>query len=267
MIASMIAIGLLFVRMLCDYFKSRRLLEAEIVILRHQLNLLQRRAPRRPHLRWVDRALFIWLYRRCPGVLRAITIVRPETVVRWHRMGFAAYWRWKSRSPGGRPRIAQQVRDLIRRMSLENPLWGATKIHGELLKLGIEVAQSTVSIYMVPRSDRPLQTWKTFLSNHVEGIASIDLFVVPTIATRQERAGRDGADRAGRYVHNEAAGASARPNDGWPRASCRRLRSCRLPICNRIWLLCEPRSSETRVRRGLESRLSKHALGEPRSLP
>src|SRR5215469_2315687 len=178
----MIAIGLLFVRMLCDYFKSRPQLEAEIVILRHQLNLLQRRAPRRPHLRWIDRALFIWLYRRCPRVLRAITIVRPETVLRWHRMGFAAYWRWKSRSPGGRPRIAQEVRDLIRRMSLENPLWGATKIHGELLKLGIEVAQSTVSIYMVPRSDRPLQTWKTFLSNHTEGIASIDLFVVPTIA-------------------------------------------------------------------------------------
>src|SRR5437588_10790488 len=102
----MIAIGFLFVRMLCDYFKSRPQLEAEIVILRHQLNLLQRRAPRRPHLRWVDRALFIWLYRRCPRVLRAITIVRPETVLRWHRMGFAAYWRWKSRSAGGRPRIA-----------------------------------------------------------------------------------------------------------------------------------------------------------------
>jgi hypothetical protein len=178
----MIAIGLLFVRMLCDYFKSRPQLEAEIVILRHQLNLLQRRAPRRPHLRWVDRALFIWLYRRCPRVLRAITIVRPETVLRWHRMGFAAYWRWKSRSPGGRPRIAQEVRDLIRRMSLENPLWGATKIHGELLKVGIEVAQSIVSIYMVPRSDRPMQTWKIFLSNHTEGVASIDLFVVPTIA-------------------------------------------------------------------------------------
>src|SRR6266436_2495166 len=168
----MIAIGLLLVRMLCDYFKSRPQLESEIVILRHQFNLLQRRAPRRPHLRWVDRALFIWLYRRCPRVLRAITIVRPETVLRWHRMGFAAYWRWKSRSPGGRPRIAQEVRDLIRRMSLENPLWGATKIHGELLKLGIEIAQSTVSIYMVPRSDRPLQTWRTFLSNHMEGIAS-----------------------------------------------------------------------------------------------
>ena len=120
----MIAIGILFVRMLCDYLKPRPQLEAEIVILRHQLNLLQRRAPRQLHLRWVDRALFIWLYRRCPRVLRAITIVRPETVLRWHRMGFAAYWRWKSRSAGGRPRIAQEVRDLIRRMSLENPLWG-----------------------------------------------------------------------------------------------------------------------------------------------
>jgi len=181
----MIAIGLLFVRMLCDYFKSRPQLEAEIVILRHQLNLLQRRAPRRPHLRWVDRAPFIWLYRRCPRVLRAITIVRPETILRWHRMGFAAYWRWKSRSSGGRPRIAREVRDLIRRMSFENSLWGATKIHGELLKLGIVVAQSTVSVYMVPRRDRPLQTWKTFLRNHMEGIASIDLFVVPTIAFQQ----------------------------------------------------------------------------------
>jgi len=150
------------------------------------LNILQQHVPRRqPHLRWVDRALFIWLYRCCPGILNAITIVRPETVVRWHRKGFTAYWRWKSRSPGGRPRIAKEARDLIRRMSLENPLWGATKIHGELLKLGIRVSQSTVSIYMVPRRGRPLQSWKTFLHNHAEGIASVDLFVVPTIAFQQ----------------------------------------------------------------------------------
>jgi transposase InsO family protein len=181
----MIAIGLPFIRMLCDCFKSRWQLEAEVVVLRHQLNVLQRRAPRRPHVRWIDRALFIWLYRRCPRILGAITIVRPETILRWHRMGFAAYWRWKSRSTGGRPRIAKEVRELIRRMSLENPLWGATKIHGELLKLGIQVAQSTVSIYMVPRRDRPLQTWKTFLCNHMDGIAAIDLFVVPTIAFQQ----------------------------------------------------------------------------------
>jgi Integrase core domain len=181
----MIAIGLLFLRMLCDYFKPRQQLEAEILVLRHQLNVLQQRVPPRPRLRWLDRALFIWLYRRCPCILNAVTIVRPETVLRWHRRGFAAYWRWKSRSPGGRPRIAKEVRELIRRMSLENPVWGATKIHGELLKLGIAVAQSTVSIYMVPRSARPLQTWKTFVRNHMEGIASIDLFVVPTITFQQ----------------------------------------------------------------------------------
>ena len=121
----MIAIGLLLVRMLCDCFKSQRRLEAEILVLRHQLNILRQRAPHRSHLRWADRALFIWLYRRCPRILDAITIVRPETVVRWHRMGFAAYWRWKSRALGGRPRISKEVRDLIRRMSFENPLWGA----------------------------------------------------------------------------------------------------------------------------------------------
>src|SRR5437016_3503917 len=171
----MIAIGLLFVRMLCDCFKSRRRLEAENLVLRHQLNVLQR-APHRLHLRWADRALFIWLYRRCPRILDAITIVRAETVLRWDRLGFAAYWRWKSHSAGGRPRISKEVRDLIRRMSFENPLWGAPKIHGELLKLGIDVAQSTVSIYMVPRQDRPLQTWKTFLRNHAQGIASISLW-------------------------------------------------------------------------------------------
>ncbi len=134
----MIAIGILFVRMLCVYFKSRRRLEAEILVLRHQLSVLQQRMPHRVHLRWVDRAVFIWLYRRYPGILDAITIVRPDTVVRWHRKGIRAYWRWKSRSLGGRPRIGKEVRDLIRRMSLENRLWGATKIHGELLKLGIE---------------------------------------------------------------------------------------------------------------------------------
>jgi hypothetical protein len=181
----MIAIGLLFVRMLCDCFRSRRRLEAENLVLRHQLNVLQQRAPHRLHLRWADRALFVWLYRCCPRILDAITIVKPETVVRWHQMGFAAYWRWKSRASGGRPRISKEVRDLIRKMSFENPLWGAPKIHGELLKLGIDVAQSTVSIYMVPRQGRPLQTWKTFLRNHAEGIASVDLFVVPTIAFEQ----------------------------------------------------------------------------------
>src|SRR3989440_11711998 len=136
----MIAIGLLFVRMLCDCFKSRRRLEAENLVLRHQLNILRQRAPNRLHVRWTDRALFIWLYRRCPRILDAITIVRPETVVRWHRIGFAAYWRWKSPPPGGRPRIGKEIRAPIRRMSFENPPWGAPKSQGELLKTGIERA-------------------------------------------------------------------------------------------------------------------------------
>jgi hypothetical protein len=96
----MLLTGMLFVGLLRDWFKSRRRLQAEILILRHQLNILQRRAPRRPYLSWADRALFVWFYRRCPHIVRAITLVRPETVVRWHRKGFAAYWRWKSRSSG-----------------------------------------------------------------------------------------------------------------------------------------------------------------------
>src|SRR6266851_121416 len=123
----------------------------------HETGSCAAKPRRRMHLRWIDRALFVWLYRRYPRILDALSIIEPETVVRWHRKGFTGYWRWKSRSPGGRPRIAREVRDLIRRMSFENSLWGATKIHGELLKLGIAVAQSTVSIYMVPRRDRPLQ--------------------------------------------------------------------------------------------------------------
>jgi transposase InsO family protein len=153
----------------------RQRLEAEILILRHQLNILRQLAPRRMHLHWADRVLFIWLYRRFPRILDAVTIIRPETVVRWR----------KSRPRGGRPRIGKEVRDLIRRMSIENPLWGAPRIHGELLKLGIDVAQSTVSFYMVPRLGRPLQSWKSFLRNHRKETASIDLFVVPAIAFRR----------------------------------------------------------------------------------
>src|SRR6476661_6879683 len=95
-----------------------------------------------------DRALFVWLYRRFPDIGNATAIVRPETIIRWHRMGFRAWWRWKSHNPGGRPGIDQELRDLVRRMCKENPLWGAPRIHGELIKLGFDVAQSTVSKYM-----------------------------------------------------------------------------------------------------------------------
>ena len=110
-----------------------------------------------------------------------MVIVRPETVLRWHRAGFRAFWRWKSRSRGGRPRIDPDLRDLIRRMSWENFLWGAPRIHGELLKLGYQVSQSTVAKYMVRRQGPPSQGWRTFLRSHAREIAAIDLFVVPTI--------------------------------------------------------------------------------------
>ena len=121
------------------------------------------------------------LYRWFPSVLKAVTIVRPETLVRWHRAGFRRYWRWKSRSLGGRPLIEAELRALIGRMSLDNPLWGAPRIHGELLKLGFEVAQSTVAKYMIKRVGPPSQGWLTFLHNHAPNIAAMDLFVVPTI--------------------------------------------------------------------------------------
>ena len=118
-------------------------------------------------------------------MLSAVVIVRPDTVVKWHRKAFCFYWRWKSRARGGRPRVPKELRRLIREMSFDNPLWGAPRIHGELLKLGIGVAQSTVAKYMVLRSRRPpSQSWKTFLRNHAPDVAAIDLFVAPTIGFR-----------------------------------------------------------------------------------
>jgi transposase InsO family protein len=115
-----------------------------------------------------------------PSLLDAVQVVRPETVLRWHHAGFKMFWRWKSRR-AGRPRIDRGLRDLIRRMSRENPLWGASRIHGELLMLGFEVAQSTVSKYMVRRGNPPSQPWKAFLRNHAEAISAIDMCVVPTL--------------------------------------------------------------------------------------
>src|ERR1700732_1948103 len=163
-------------------FTRRARLEAENLLLRQQLVVLRRKSPTRVRLWNIDRLLLVWLYRLYPSLLDAIVIVQPETVLRWHRGGFRAYWRWKSRHVGGRPRIDSEMRALIRRMSRENPLWGAPRIHGELLMLGIEVAQSTVARYMTRRQGPPSQGWKTFLRNHAAGIASIDLFVVRTIS-------------------------------------------------------------------------------------
>ena len=121
--------------------RSRARLEAENVVLRQQLIVLGRKSPSRLWLRSIDRLIFVWMHRLFPSILNAITVVKPETVIGWHRRGFRAYWRWKSRRRGGRPRINREIRDLIRRMNKENPLWGAPRIHSELLMLGIEVAE------------------------------------------------------------------------------------------------------------------------------
>ena len=159
----------------------RAVREAEILVLRQQLLVLSRRSPR-PRLRNIDRLMLAWLCRLFPSLLDALVIVKPETVLRWHRRGFRAYWRWKSWRRGGRPRIDGELRVLIRRMSKENPTWGAPRIHGELLMLGIDVSESTVGRYMI-RIGRPRsQGWKTFLRNQADGIASLDLFVVRTIS-------------------------------------------------------------------------------------
>ena len=177
----MVALLCFVLAVLASPLKSKSRLEAENVALRQQLIVLRRKVQGRVRLTNNDRWFFIQLYRWFPSILHAITIIRPETLVRWHRAGFRCYWRWKSRSRGGRPKIETDLRALIRRMSMENPLWGAPRIHGELLKLGFEVAQSSVAKYMVKRRAPPSQGWRTFLRNHAPDIAAMDLFIAPTI--------------------------------------------------------------------------------------
>jgi hypothetical protein len=177
----MVAILHLLGTFVASLFKSRRRLEVENLFLRHQLNITMRRAPHHLRLRGSDRALLVWMTWLWPNLLSLAHVVQPETILRWHRAGFRAYWRWKSRGRPGRPRVSHELRELIRRMSKENPLWGAPRIHGELLKLGYEIAESTVSKYMTRRQGPPSQTWRTFLHNHANAIAAIDLCVVPTL--------------------------------------------------------------------------------------
>ena len=143
--------------------------------------VLRRQLRGQVHLTNLDRLFFVQLYRWCPSILRVLAIVQPETVVRWHRAGFRCYWRWKSRPRGGRPQISGELRALIRRMSVENVLWGAPRIQGELLKLGYTVAQSTVARYMAKKAGPSGPSWSAFLRNHAPQIAAMDLFVVPTI--------------------------------------------------------------------------------------
>jgi transposase InsO family protein len=167
-----------------DLLRSRAAIEAEIWTLRQQINVLRRVAPKKPSFNTIDRLIFVGLYRLFPRVCDALAIVKPDTIVRWHRAGFRSYWRWKSRRRGGRPIVPPEILRLIREMSLANPLWGAPRIHGELLKLGFDIGQTSVAKYMVRRRGPPSQGWKTFLHNHADGIAAMDLFVVPTISFR-----------------------------------------------------------------------------------
>src|SRR5664279_1384959 len=178
----MLALCCFVLAVLVSPFKSKSRLEAENAVLRHQLIVLRRKVHGRVRLTNNDRWFLIQLYRWFPSILQVVTIVRPETLVRWHLAGFRCYWRWKSRFQGGRPQIEADLRALIRQMSMENSLWGAPRIHGELLKLGFDVAQSSVAKYMVKQHRPPSQGWRTFLRNHAPDIAAMDLFVVPTIS-------------------------------------------------------------------------------------
>jgi putative transposase len=164
-----------------DCLRRRASLQIEVLALRHQLNVL-RRSAKRPKLSASDRFFWAFLAATWRSWRSALIIVKPETVIGWHRKGFCLYWKWKSRhGRRGRPRVAVETRQLIRRMSRENPLWGAPRIHGELLKLGIDIGETSVSKYMVRERKPPSQTWRTFLQNHIKSIVSVDFFTVPTV--------------------------------------------------------------------------------------
>jgi putative transposase len=162
--------------------KTHAALQVENVALRHQIGVLQRSAKKRPKLHTADRLLWVWLSRVWTDWSSALIIVKPETVVAWHRKAFCFFWTWKiRRGKPGRPSVPREVRDLIRRMSKENPGWGAPRIHGELLKLGINIGETSVTKYLLRHRKPPSQTWRTFLDNHVNSLVSVDFFNVPTI--------------------------------------------------------------------------------------
>jgi putative transposase len=163
------------------FFKSRIQLQLEIVYLRKQLEILARSSTK-PRFRPSDRFFFSFLTNVFSSWKTTLLIIKPGTVIRWHQQGFRLYWRWKSRSALGRPAIPQAQINLIRQMAADNPRWGAPRIHGELLKLGFDISESTVLRYMPRKPSRTTrQRWKTFLKNHSSEIISLDFFVVPTI--------------------------------------------------------------------------------------
>lgn len=164
--------------------RTRATLQLEVLALRHQLQVLERARSRRVPLTRADRLLWVWLSRIWQGWRAANVIVKPETVLAWHRRGFHRSWRWKSRKRLGRPGVPPNVRALIRTMSEANPLWGAPRLHGELLTLGIDVNQATVAMYLAQWRRPPSQTWRTLLANNVEQLTAADFFVVPTATYR-----------------------------------------------------------------------------------
>lgn len=181
----MLALVVAVVATLRSATRSRLQLTAEILALRHQLAVLRQQAPKRLRLRRLDRFVWVVLSHLWSGWRDAVQIVTPDTVVGWHRQGFALYWRWRSRSRHpGRPRLCPEIRALIRRMQQANPLWGAPRIHAELRKLGIEIAQATVAQYVRRPTKPPSQHWRTFLRNHASQLASMDFFTVPTATFR-----------------------------------------------------------------------------------
>jgi putative transposase len=170
-----------FYQLIRSLFVLRLVLVTENLALRQQLMVLQR-STNRPRLRNRDRLFWVALSHLWRDWRSILVIVKPETVIKWHRQGFKCYWRWKSRSGrGGRPKINEEVRVLIRRMSHENPTWGVPRIHAELHLLGYDVAESTVAKYRVRIRKPPSQTWKSFLRNHASQIVAIDFFTVPTV--------------------------------------------------------------------------------------
>ena len=177
----MLSVLLLFLSTLFSVFRSRAALQVEILALRHQIGVL-RRSSKRPNLTVADRVFWAWLSGVWTDWRSALVIVKPQTVIAWHRKGFRLFWTWKVRRGRiGRPTVSREVRDWIRTMSRENPLWGAPRIHGELLKLGIDVGETSVGKYMIRHRKPPTQTWRTFLDNHIRQLVSVDFFTVPTI--------------------------------------------------------------------------------------
>ena len=171
-------------RSLLSAFKTRRSLALENLALRQQLAVLQR-SVKRPRLSNVDRGLWLLLRRVWTEWDSVLVIVKPDTVVRWHRARFRRYWTWKSRRRRpGRPRVAPEVRELIRDISRANPLWGAPRVHGELRKLGITISHAAVSKYMTRPRKPPSQAWRSFLDNHVKDLVSVDFFTLPTATFR-----------------------------------------------------------------------------------